>query len=81
MTTADVIPDKDGAMLKQDGKELKLTILSPENVQVSVISLDPPPLKLDKKIKNLKRIEIRYPAYIFSEGKGLIQVQLAYDEE
>ena len=77
MTVARVILVKDGALLKQDGKELKLSILSPGELEVSVISLEPPPLEIDKTIKNLKRIEISMPAYIFPDGKGMIRVQLS----
>ncbi len=77
MTTADVIPVKNGAVLKQDGKELKLTILSPENLAVSIVSLDPAPLSIDKQIPNLKRIEIRVPAYILNDKKGLIKVRIS----
>ncbi|NOR76380.1 MAG: hypothetical protein GQ525_14635 [Draconibacterium sp.] len=77
MTFADVIPVKNGAVLKQDGEELRLTILSPEEIQVSVISLDPPPLEIDKTIENLKRIEIRVPAWIFKDNKGFIKVRLS----
>ena len=80
MTTADVIPEKSGALLMQNGEKLKLTILSPSNVHVSIISLDPPPLRLDKRIENLKRVEIRCPAYIFPHGKGLIQVRMEAPE-
>lgn len=79
MTTAEVIPVNDGAILKQDGKQLKLTILSPEKVKVSVIMLDPPPLKLDRVIKDLKRAEIMVPAYLFSEKKGTIKVRLSQE--
>ncbi len=81
MTTAEVIPVKNGAILKQDGKELRLSILSPGELNVSVISLDPPPLEIDKTIDNLKRIEIRIPAYILQERKGLIQVRLSGDRK
>ena len=42
--------------------------------------MDPPPLKLDKRIPNLKRIEIRMPAYIFTEGKGTVRVRLTAPE-
>jgi hypothetical protein len=77
MTVAQVMPVKNGAVLKQDGKELKLSILSPGELEISVISLDPPPLEIDKTIKNLKRIEIRMPAYIFPDGKGMLRVQLS----
>lgn len=76
MTTADVEIVKGGAILKQDGKQLKLNNLSHPELSVSVISLYPAPLKLDRQIKGLKRIEIRYPAYLFEAGKGKIRVAL-----
>jgi hypothetical protein len=80
MTTADVIPLKNGALLKQDGKELNLEILSPANVEVSIVMMDPPPLKLDKKIPHLKRVEVRVPAYLFPEKSAAIKVRLSAPE-
>lgn len=80
MTTAEVITSENGATLKQDGKELQLHISSPSKVRISVIQLDPPPQKLDRRIANLKRIEIRMPAYIFEGGKGTIRVRLTSPE-
>jgi hypothetical protein len=80
MTTAEVIQAADGAILRQDGKQLNLKILSLGNVKVSIIMMDPPPMKLDKKIENLKRVEIRIPAYLFAEGKGNIKVRLSSPE-
>lgn len=80
MTTAEVIPTNDGALLKQDGKLLNLTILSPANMKISTIVMDPPPMALDKKIDNLKRIEIRIPAYIFPNKKGTVKVRLSLPE-
>ncbi len=77
MTVADVIPVKNGAILKQDGKELLLSILSPGDIHVSIISLDPPPLEIDKTIENLKRIEIRIPVYKVKDRYGLLQVRLS----
>ena len=76
ITAADVEITKNGALLKQDGKQLKLENLSHPDVMVSVISLDPPPLELDRTIKNLKRIELRLPAYLFSEGVNEVRVRL-----
>jgi hypothetical protein len=77
ITAADVEITKGGAVLKQDGKQLYLQNLSHPDVTVSIISLDPPPLELDRRIQNLKRIEIRLPAYIFrGEGEGSIRVRL-----
>ncbi|MEZ5038911.1 MAG: heparinase II/III family protein [Saprospiraceae bacterium] len=77
MTTADIVPAKNGVILQKDGKTLKLSILTPSEVSVSIISLDPPPLVIDKTIENLKRLEIRVPAYLCQEGKGSIQVRLS----
>ena len=76
ITAADVEITEDGATLRQEGKELKLENLSHPDISVSVISLDPPPLELDRKIDNLKRIEIRLPAYVFKQGDGSIRVRL-----
>lgn len=77
MTTADVEMMKGGAVLKQDGQELKMEILSHPDLSVSVISLDPPPLELDRQIDGLKRIEINLPAYLFEDGEGTISVRLS----
>jgi hypothetical protein len=77
MTTAEVIPLERGALLKQDNKELKLDILSPPDVNVSLISLDPAPLKLDRQIEALKRIEIRIPGWVFDNAEGRIAVRLS----
>jgi hypothetical protein len=77
MTIADVQLTESGAILSQEGKELNLTILSPENASISVISLDPAPMEIDKQIENFKRIEIRVPAYTVEGGKGNIQVRLS----
>ncbi|MEI6140129.1 MAG: heparinase II/III family protein [Mariniphaga sp.] len=79
MTLADVNRDAQGAVLKQDGKTLKLTILEPSGIKVSVISLDPPPMEIDKTIKGLKRIEIRLPAYLVKNKVGAIKVRLSGD--
>lgn len=77
ITTADVEITKVGALLKQNGKELKLENLSLPELTVSVVSLYPAPLKLDRQIEGLKRIEIRVPAYLFESGKGQIKVRLS----
>jgi hypothetical protein len=77
ITAADVEIIKGGAILRQDGKQLKLENLSHPEVSVSVISLDPPPLELDRRIENLKRVEIRLPSYLFKEGQGNIRVRLS----
>jgi hypothetical protein len=76
ITTAEVELVKDGAILRQNGKQLKLQNLSHPEIKVSVISLDPPPFKLDRKIENLKRIELRLPAYVLKD-QDVIRVRLA----
>ena len=77
MTTAEVLPKENGAVLRQDGEELDLEILSPVGVRVSVVSLDPPPMELDRRIENLKRVEIRVPAWYFDGTEGAIRVRLS----
>jgi hypothetical protein len=77
MTQAEVQPTKTGAVLKQDGKNLNLEILSHPGLSVSVIALDPPPLPIDKTIENLKRIEIRIPAWMVENGKMNLKVRLS----
>ncbi len=77
MTTAEVIPTANGAVLRQDGRELRLEILAPAGVAVSVVSLDPPPLALDRRIERLKRLEIRIPAWHLKASDPAIRVRLA----
>lgn len=77
MTVADVILVKNGAVLKQNGKELHLSILGREDLDVSVISLDPPPLEIDKSIEKLKRLEVRMPAWIVDNGNATLRVRLS----
>jgi hypothetical protein len=77
MTTASVEIVKGGALLRQDGKELKLENLSNPELMVSVISLDPPPFYLDRRINGLKRIEIRMPAWTVKNGEGTFRVRLS----
>ncbi len=76
MTQADVEIVNGGAVLTQDGKTLKLENLSHPELTLSVISLYPAPLKLDRQIENLKRIELRIPAWILEDNKGEIKVRL-----
>ncbi len=77
MTTANVEIVKGGAILRQDGKELKLSNLTYPELSVSIISLDPPPFYLDRKIDGLKRLEIRLPSYLVKDGDGVFRVLLS----
>jgi hypothetical protein len=77
LTQADVEFVKGGAILKQDGKTLKFENLSHPELQLSVVSLYPAPLKLDRQMEGLKRIEIRIPAWTIQGGKTTIKVRLS----
>ncbi|NND32850.1 MAG: hypothetical protein HKN76_09685 [Saprospiraceae bacterium] len=77
MTTADVSIVEDGAWLIQDGKQLKLKNMSHPDLRVSMVSLYPAPLKLDKQIEDLKRIEIRIPAWTIEGNKTKVKVRLS----
>ena len=76
MTTADVELTKGGAILRKDGKMLKINNLSHPEYQLSFVSLDPAPLELDRQIKGLKRIDLIVPAWTCKDGKGMIKIQL-----
>lgn len=77
LTTADVELVKGGAVLKQDGKTLKLENLSHPDLALSVVSLYPAPLELDRQMEGLKRIEIRIPAWTIENGKTTLKVRLS----
>ena len=76
MTQADVSIVDGGAVLTQDGKKIMLENLSHPDIMVSVISLDPAPLELDRQIEGLKRLEIRIPAYLIEDNTDVIKVKL-----
>ena len=76
MTTADVELVDGGAILTQDGKQLKLENLSHPELDISIVSLYPAPLELDRQIEGLKRLEIRIPAWTIEGGKTKIKVRL-----
>lgn len=77
MTTANVEIVDDGAVLRQNDQEMKLTNLSHPELRVTVVQLDPPPLRLDRKIDGLKRLEIRIPAYVLSDDEQTLRVRLS----
>jgi len=79
ITTSDVEIVDGGAIMKQDGRELKVENLSHPDLDISIISLYPAPLKLDKQIEGLKRLEIRIPAWTIEGGKTAIKVRLSGD--
>lgn len=77
LTTADVKLVEDGAVLMQEGKELKVENLSHPDLDLSMVSLYPAPLKLDKQMEGLKRLEIRIPAWTIDGGKTTLKVRLS----
>lgn len=77
MTTASVEIVDGGAVLRQEDRMLKLENLSHPDIMVSVVSLYPAPLKLDRQIVNLKRIEIRIPAWTIENGNDVIKIRLS----
>ncbi|MBC8767178.1 heparinase II/III family protein [Arenibacter sp. BSSL-BM3] len=79
LTVADVEIVKGGAILRQDGKQLKLENLSHPEITVSVVAVHPAPLELDRQIESLKRIELRLPAYTLNDRKTILRVRLSGD--
>lgn len=77
MTTADVEIVKGGAILKKDGKILKLDNLSHPEITLTVVSLFPAPLKLDRQLEGLKRLEIRIPAWTVENDTLDLKVRLS----
>src|SRR3546814_8590743 len=71
MTTADVELVDGGAILHQDGKQLKIEVLSHPGMDISVISLVPAPTDLDRQTKGLKGRGLRLPAWTFEVSKGV----------
>jgi len=55
---------------------LKLENLTHPDFTISVISLFPAPLKLDKQMEGLKRLELRISAWTIKSGRTLISVRL-----
>jgi len=77
LTQADVEVIEGGAILRQQGKQLKVSNLTHPGMTMEVVSLDPPPLELDRQIDSLKRLEFRYPADSFADNKGTIGIRLS----
>jgi hypothetical protein len=57
-------------------KKLYIENLSHSDIKMNVVSLDPPPLELDRRIENLKRIELKIPASRAESGKLDIKLKL-----
>lgn len=76
MTTADVEITRKGAVLTQKGKTLRIENLSHPELSISVVSLHPAQLKLDRQIEGLKRVEINIPAWTLENGKTTLKIRL-----
>jgi len=77
ITQADVELVNGGAILKQDGQSLRMINLSHPDIELKVVSLDPPPHRLDKQMESLKRIELRIPVESGSKKSGInIKIRL-----
>lgn len=76
ITDAEVQLEDRTATLTIDGKQIQLEVIAPAEFELAVISLDPPPSKLDKVVPNLKRIEVRMQPQAFRKKKGRITVKV-----
>jgi hypothetical protein len=79
ITVADASIVAGGANLEMEGKRLKLETLSHPDIQFSIVSLNPPPFKLDRRIENLKRLELSVPVSAVKEGRTVIRIRLSSD--
>ena len=57
-------------------KKLYVENLSHSVIKMNIVSLDPPPLALDRRIENLKRIELKIPVSEVTGGKLDIKIRL-----
>ena len=76
ITQADARIVKEGVELDQDGQQLELNNLSHPDIEFKIVSLDPPPHRLDKQMDNLKRIELRIPVSKLDDDSINIKIQL-----
>ncbi|WP_436415491.1 heparinase II/III domain-containing protein [Petrimonas sp.] len=77
ITTSDVELVKGGAILSNGDKKLKIENLSHPTLSMSVVSLYPAPLELDRQMEGLKRIELRIPAWTVKNKNDKIRIRLS----
>lgn len=77
ITQADIEFTDYGVNLLQEGKRLKVENLSYPGLLFSIVSLHPAPLKLDRQMKGLKRLELRIPAWMIQDKKDTIKIRLS----
>jgi hypothetical protein len=76
LTETNVEITSSGAVLKSNGKHVTLSNLSHPDIPFKIVSLDPPPLKLDKRMEGLKRLELHIPVSELVNGETEIQVRI-----
>ena len=57
-------------------KKLFVENLSHPDIKMNIVSLDPPPLELDRRIEGLKRLELNIPSSLVTGGKIDIKIRL-----
>ena len=84
ITTMDVAITAKGATLSKpesssvnSAKSLFVENLSHGDIQMNVVSLDPPPLALDRQIDVLKRLELKIPASKVNGAQLDIKIRLS----
>lgn len=83
ITTLDVEVTSEGATIFKPEyssvtpvKKLYVENLSHPEIKMNVVSLDPPPLALDRRVEGLKRIELKIPSSNIESKKLSIKVRL-----
>ena len=83
ITTFDIDITKEGATISKPEyssvtpvKKLFVENLSHPDIKMNIVSLDPPPLMLDRRIEGLKRLELNIPSSIVTGGKIDIKIRL-----
>jgi rhamnogalacturonyl hydrolase YesR len=76
MTQADAKIISGGVLLSQNGKSLKVLMKQPLNVEIEIVSKDPPPLAYDMKVPGLKRLEFKIAAHSLQGSQSKIVVEL-----
>jgi len=79
ITQADIEFTDNGVNLLQEGRKLKVENLSHPELLFSIVSLHPAPLKLDRQIEGLKRVELRIPAWMVQKKEEKIKIRLSGD--
>lgn len=77
MTGAEATVVNGNVVLTQNNKMLKVLLRQPQKAEVKIVSLDPPPLPYDMKVKGLKRLEFKWPAALLKESGSRIIVELS----